>query len=53
MAKYIVRFIKYTFEEISVSCHRDDAAERAIDEYLEEFKRMPVYDDIEVEEVKP
>ncbi len=49
MAKYIVRFIK----EVCVSCHKDDAAERAIDEYLEEFKRMPVYDDIEVEEVKP
>ncbi len=49
MPKFIVRFIK----EVSVSCHKDDAAERAIDEYLEEFKRMPVYDDIEIEEVKP
>ncbi len=49
MAKYIVRFIK----EVPVSCHKDDAAERAIDEYLEEFGRMPVYDEIEVEEVKP
>jgi len=49
MAKYIVRLIK----EVSVSCHEEDAAERAIDEYLEEFKRMPVYDYVEIEEVKP
>ena len=51
MAKYIVRFWKS--EEISVSCHRDDAVERAVDEYLEQHGKLPEYDETDVEEVKP
>ena len=65
MAKYLVTFIVHdpyydggvkgieVFGEICVSCHRDDAVERAVDEYLEQHGKLPAYDETDVEEVKP
>ena len=65
MAKYLVKFIVHgpyydggvdgfkVFGETCVSCHRDDALDRAIDQYTEEYRHPPIYDEVEVEEVKP
>ena len=63
MPKYLVTFIVHgpyygaaagieVFGETCVNCHRDDAIDRAIDQYMEEYRHPPIYDEVEIEEVK-
>ena len=53
MAKYQVTFTTYQETTFVVSCHRDDALDRAIEQYQEEFRHPPVYDEVEIDEIKP
>lgn len=55
MAKYQVTFFINRDDEYStvVSCHRDDAIDRALEEMKETLSTSFTYDEVEVEEVKP
>lgn len=53
MPKYQVTFITYKEESVVVSCHRDDAEDRAVEELAKELGAAPLYDEVEISEVKP
>ena len=59
MAKYIVRFLEdmgvddVVLYETCVSCFREDAVDRAIDQHVHEKGTNIEYDYADVEEVKP